>query len=152
MSDHPVERVVCPYRGLTPYSEEDAQFFFGRQEDTQLIVANLFSARVTVLFGPSGVGKSSILRAGAIRDLRQRQRKAAARGEKADLLIVYFRTWQRKALEELRRTILSEATELAGKTIEAPEGGTLADLLAHVTQALDVDMMLLVEELEENIR
>ena len=50
------ETVACPYRGLTPYAEKDAQFFFGRSQDSHLIVANLFCARVTVLFGPSGVG------------------------------------------------------------------------------------------------
>ena len=146
------ERLACPYRGLTPYSEDDARFFFGRQEDTQLIVANLFSARVTVLFGPSGVGKSSILRAGAIRDLRQRQHKAAQRGERPDLLIVYFRTWQGRAMEELRRTILEEAAELAGKPVSAPEGGTLADLLQHVARTLEVDIMLLLDQFEEYFR
>ena len=146
------ERLACPYRGLTPYAEEDARFFFGREQDTQLIVANLFSARVTVLFGPSGVGKSSILRAGAIRDLRQRQHKAAERGDRPDLLIVYFRTWQGHAMEELRRTILEEASELAGKPVEAPAGGTLADLLAHVAATLAVDIMLLLDQFEEYFR
>ena len=152
MSEHVHQRVTCPYRGLTPYAEEDARFFFGRQEDTQLIVANLFSARVTVLFGPSGVGKSSILRAGAIRDLRQRQHKALELGERPDLLIVYFRTWQGRAMEELRRTILDEASELAGKTVSAPEGSTLADLLAHVAHTLEVDIMLLLDQFEEYFR
>jgi hypothetical protein len=137
---------------LTPYAEEDARFFFGREEDTQLIVANLFSARVTVLFGPSGVGKSSILRAGAIRDLRQRQREARQRGERPDLLIVYFRTWQGKSMEELRRTVLEDAAELAGKPVEAPKGGTLADLLAYVASTLTVDIMLLLDQFEEYFR
>ncbi|MEP7364480.1 MAG: hypothetical protein ABI972_14590 [Acidobacteriota bacterium] len=147
-----VERVVCPYRGLTPYAEGDARFFFGRQEDTQLIVANLFSARVTVLFGPSGVGKSSILRAGAIRDLRQRQHKAAGRGERPDLLIVYFRTWQGLMMDELRRTILQDAAELSGRPLNAPAGGTLADLLGYVASTLEVDIMLLLDQFEEYFR
>ena len=146
------ERVACPYRGLTPYAEEDAQFFFGRSQDSQLIVANLFSARVTVLFGPSGVGKSSVLRAGAMSELRGRQRKAIERGERPDLLIVYFRTWQGDIMQELRKTILSEASTQAGKPVTAPEGCSLADLLAHVASELEVDVMVLLDQFEEYFR
>jgi len=146
------ERIFCPYRGLTPYAEEDAPFFFGRAEDTQLIVANLFSARVTVLFGPSGVGKSSILRAGAIRDLRRRQTEAVQRGERPDLLIVYFRTWQGDAMAALRHTIQQEAEKLLGRPVNAPAGGTLAELLQHITNQLDADVMLMLDQFEEYFR
>lgn len=146
------ERIFCPYRGLTPYAEEDAPFFFGRAEDTQLIVANLFSARVTVLFGPSGVGKSSILRAGAIRDLRRRQTEAVQRGERPDLLIVYFRTWQGHAMAALRQAIQEEAEKLLGRPVNAPAGGTLAELLQHITNELDADVMLMLDQFEEYFR
>lgn len=146
------ERIVCPYRGLTPYAEEDAPFFFGRAEDTQLIVANLFSARVTVLFGPSGVGKSSILRAGAIRDLRRRQTEAVQRGERPDLLIIYFRTWQGDAMAALRQSIVTEAEKLLGRPVNAPAGGTLAELLQHITNELDADVMLMLDQFEEYFR
>ena len=52
---------ACPYRGLVPYFEEDADYFFGRQSDTQIIVANCMTTRVTLFYGASGVGKSSVL-------------------------------------------------------------------------------------------
>jgi putative ribosome biogenesis GTPase RsgA len=55
-----------PYVGLDPYSAEDAPFFFGRERERQVIVANLRAARVTLLYGPSGVGKSSVLNAGVV--------------------------------------------------------------------------------------
>ena len=32
-----------PYQGLIPYSEVDAPFFFGREKETRLIIANLFA-------------------------------------------------------------------------------------------------------------
>jgi WD40 repeat protein len=53
----------CPYRGLSPFGAEDARYFFGRGSDADLIAANVLSARVLVLHGPSGVGKSSVLQA-----------------------------------------------------------------------------------------
>jgi WD40 repeat protein len=49
----------------------DALFFFGREKDSQVIAANLIASRLTVLFGPTGVGKTSVLRAGVAHRLRQ---------------------------------------------------------------------------------
>ena len=58
-----------PYQGLAPYDEGDAAFFFGRDRERDLITANLMASRLTVLYGVSGVGKSSVLRAGAAHHL-----------------------------------------------------------------------------------
>ncbi|MGZ4352888.1 MAG: WD40 repeat domain-containing protein [Gaiellaceae bacterium] len=65
-------RPVSPYKGLAPFedSELDALLFFGRERERSVIGANLVAARLTVLYGPSGVGKTSILAAGVVRDLR----------------------------------------------------------------------------------
>jgi WD40 repeat protein len=62
-----------PYKGLAAFEDSavDAMFFFGRDRDSQVIAANLMASRVTVLFGPTGVGKTSVLRAGVAYKLRQ---------------------------------------------------------------------------------
>ncbi len=64
---------LAPYKGLAPFedSELDALLFFGREREREVIVANLLASRLTVLYGPSGVGKSSILRAAVIREVRE---------------------------------------------------------------------------------
>ncbi len=61
-----------PYKGLAPYedSDLDALLFFGRERESEVIAANLMAARLTILYGPSGVGKSSLLRAGVTSRLR----------------------------------------------------------------------------------
>jgi CHASE2 domain-containing sensor protein len=61
-----------PYLGLDPFgdNDDDARLFFGREADLERVIANLLSARVTVLYGPSGVGKSSLLHAGVAHRLR----------------------------------------------------------------------------------
>ncbi|MDX6486881.1 MAG: hypothetical protein QOF43_2034 [Gaiellaceae bacterium] len=63
---------VSPFKGLAAFedSELDALFFFGREREREVIVANLLAARLTVLYGESGVGKSSLLAAGVVRELR----------------------------------------------------------------------------------
>src|SRR5262249_4567713 len=74
MSTQAVTAFVTPYKGLAPFedSELDALLFFGRGRETEVIVANLLASSLTVLYGPSGVGKSSILRAAVARRLRDR--------------------------------------------------------------------------------
>jgi WD40 repeat protein len=61
---------VCPYRGLKAYDVADARYFFGREVLTGRLVARLAEqlpgAGVLVVVGPSGSGKSSLLRAGLI--------------------------------------------------------------------------------------
>src|SRR5215211_6631475 len=61
-----------PYKGLAAFddTELDALLFFGRAWETEVVAANVLASRLTVLYGPSGVGKSSLLRAGVVRALR----------------------------------------------------------------------------------
>ena len=72
---------ATPYVGLTPFTESDAPFFFGREKERRIISANLQASRLTLLYGASGVGKSSIIRAGIQRDFRARAEKALASGQ-----------------------------------------------------------------------
>jgi ABC-type phosphate transport system ATPase subunit len=60
-----------PYRGLAPYSEDDVQFYFGRERIQRNIISSLKSSRLTLLYGSSGVGKSSVLQAGVVYHLRE---------------------------------------------------------------------------------
>jgi WD40 repeat protein/energy-coupling factor transporter ATP-binding protein EcfA2 len=62
--------VVAPYRGLRMFDEEDAQFFFGREREIQHLVQKLKSSRFVAVLGPSGSGKSSLVRAGLLPELR----------------------------------------------------------------------------------
>ncbi|MFB0620265.1 hypothetical protein [Streptomyces sp. AGS-58] len=59
-----------PYRGLARFEPGDAGLFFGRDQLTDRLLELTRSRRFTALFGPSGSGKSSLLRAGLIPRLR----------------------------------------------------------------------------------
>ncbi|MEV5987346.1 hypothetical protein AB0L85_20340 [Streptomyces sp. NPDC052051] len=67
--------VVCPYRGLASYRQQDARWFFGRARSTDALVAQLRAAETTgglvMLVGASGAGKSSLLSAGLVPALRR---------------------------------------------------------------------------------
>jgi DNA-binding winged helix-turn-helix (wHTH) protein len=53
-----------PYPGLAAFTEADAALFFGREAETAAMWRRITSRRLLAVIGPSGVGKSSFLRAG----------------------------------------------------------------------------------------
>ncbi|WP_055701570.1 helix-turn-helix domain-containing protein [Streptomyces silaceus] len=62
---------TVPYRGLARYEIDDHAFFFGRRRLTEKLVHLVREHPATAVLGPSGVGKSSLLRAGLVPWLRQ---------------------------------------------------------------------------------
>src|SRR5437867_6054165 len=100
--------IDSPYKGLMPYSEDDAPFFFGREAEREIITANLMASRLTLLYGPSGVGKSSVLNAGVAYQLRRAARDAIARSRSPEFAIVVFRSWRDDPLASLERAIAQE--------------------------------------------
>jgi WD40 repeat protein len=116
-----------PYVGLVPYREEDAPFFFGREREQRIVTANLRAARLTLLYGPSGVGKSSLLRAGVVSSLRARAGPALA--------VCVFSSWRDDPLPALTKAIRAAATDAVGSEIGVPlPGAPLAETLRGWTQ------------------
>ncbi|MFB7653709.1 MULTISPECIES: trypsin-like peptidase domain-containing protein [unclassified Streptomyces] len=60
----------CPFQGLTAFTEETAEFFHGRDADTERLLAAVRGRPLTLVTGPSGCGKSSVVRAGVLSALR----------------------------------------------------------------------------------
>jgi formylglycine-generating enzyme required for sulfatase activity/energy-coupling factor transporter ATP-binding protein EcfA2 len=62
---------ICPYRGLLYFREEDASFFFGRAEAITQLVGAVEQHSLVAVVGASGSGKSSVVRAGLVPELRK---------------------------------------------------------------------------------
>ena len=71
----PSERavVICPYRGLELFREEDAAFFFGRKDFAEQLLDLTLAKDLVAVVGPSGSGKSSVLQAGLVPLLRRQR-------------------------------------------------------------------------------
>jgi WD40 repeat protein len=61
----------CPYQGLSAFKEENAEYFFGRNKATASLVTAVNSKPLVAVVGASGSGKSSLVFAGLIPQLRQ---------------------------------------------------------------------------------
>jgi len=98
------DRSRSPYPGLLSFEEQDAAIFFGREQLVEDILSKLArlvkqgGPRWLTLCGPSGSGKSSVLRAGLIPRLRR---------DHAWIVVGAFRRGMR-ALESLSLAVAAE--------------------------------------------
>jgi WD40 repeat protein len=144
MSAVTTEAQGTPYRGLAAFgeSEADALLFFGRERETEIVSANVLASRLTVLYGPSGVGKSSLLRAGVARKLR-----SLAEGE--PLIVAVFSSWGGDPHEGIAEAARAAVAEALGREPETVAEGTLADQLGAWAGELGGDICLILDQLEE---
>ena len=99
-----------PYVGLTAFDDDDAApFFFGRAAEQRIVATNLMTSRLTLVYGPTGVGKSSLLRAGVARRLRLEAEAAVAGGRMPQSIGLVFHNWRDEPLpalvSQLERTL-----------------------------------------------
>jgi hypothetical protein len=125
-----------------PFTEEQAPFFFGRDSEREIITANLMAARLTLLYGPSGVGKSSVLNAGVVHNLRQVGRAAVESGTRPEFAIVSFKNWRDDPLAALERTIEHEVRVIG-------RGAWFADRLQSCAEEIDADILVILDQFEE---
>ncbi|MEZ0447399.1 BTAD domain-containing putative transcriptional regulator [Cellulomonas sp. ICMP 17802] len=67
----PAGRQDCPYRGLAAFGVDDSETFHGRAAEIEACLTRLHAHPLLVIAGPSGVGKSSLARAGVAAALRR---------------------------------------------------------------------------------
>jgi Novel STAND NTPase 1 len=94
-----------PYQGLVPYSEADADWFFGRDDWREIIVDNLRAYRLSVLYGASGVGKSSVLNAGVVPHLRAETRRSVLERRPPEFVVTFASWAEPDPRASLRRAI-----------------------------------------------
>ena len=126
------EQPASPYKGLAAFadSELDALLFFGRDRERETIVANLLASRLTILYGPSGVGKSSLLRAGVAQELRR-----------IGTPVVVHDSWADDPVSSLVASVRDESPDLG------PTAG-LADTVAAAAQSSG-EIVLVLDQFEE---
>ena len=125
-------RPDSPYKGLTAFddSELDALLFFGREREREIVVANLIASRLTVLYGPSGVGKSSLLRASVARSLRELPEAP---------LVVVFSSWSDDPAAALAQAVAEAVGDSSAASLEIA--------IAHAQRERDV--YLILDQVEE---
>ena len=150
---------LCPYRGLNAFNENDDDIFFGRQKTIAEMVDRLTQDRFLAVVGPSGSGKSSIVRAGLLPALH----KAAVKESQEWVFIPIFVPSSRplaSLLVALNRTGSNESINAdqppdQGETLTVTDAETSgfmdnpAHLLELVQQRIGKDVVITVDQFEE---
>jgi hypothetical protein len=143
---------ATPYQGLQPYAEGDAAFFFGRDAERTILAANLMAARLTLVYGASGVGKSSVLRAGVVHQLRAQEAQAdhTAAGPPR-LVVTYVNEWSGDPVAGLLANIGREVSRVLGQDVPpAPDPSAgLAETLAAWTARWHLELLVILDQFEE---
>ncbi|OLF14722.1 nSTAND1 domain-containing NTPase [Actinophytocola xanthii] len=136
----------APYLGLTSFEPEDANRFFGRHDLVEDLCSRLSESTFLALFGASGSGKSSLLRAGLLPAVWQNHLPGSA-------------DWPTVLLTPGSRPVEQLAAELAGLACREPDlGADLAaapgEICALIRQALanrapGARLAIVVDQFEE---
>jgi energy-coupling factor transporter ATP-binding protein EcfA2 len=141
-----------PYIGLVPFQEEDSALFAGREELVHDLIKRLHTSRFLCVAGPSGSGKSSLVRAGLIVALK--------RGEipGSDKWLFETLTPRSNPIEQLARAMSAMASRLGMASAEGDVirtvGMTDPDALSKLAELLargprDQRVALVVDQFEE---
>lgn len=141
--------IVNPYKGLRAFQEGDAEDFFGREELTQLLLNRLQESDVNAHFlavvGPSGSGKSSVVKAGVIPALR---RGALENSEK---FFIAEMVPDQNVLDEIETVLLSIAASPPADMRQRLGASTTAlhEILEEVLPKDASQLFLLIDQFEE---
>ncbi len=158
---HPDPRtLICPYRGLGIFREDDQAFYFGREPDLEKLVATVDLHPVVAIVGASGSGKSSLARAGLIPRLR---RETGGRvwqvatidhpGRKpfralAQALLPF---WEPKRVLDWSKNDAHQAAKTLANSLEAEGAERLRDVVREIfaEEPGTTDLLLIVDQWEE---
>jgi serine/threonine protein kinase/WD40 repeat protein len=145
----PIGEIRNPYKGLRAFLEADASDFFGREALTQRLLRRLEedgnASRFLAVVGPSGSGKSSVVRAGLVPALRRGALEGSEGWYVIDLLPGSH------PLRELESALLALAIEPPPSLLDMLEGDTLGLVRAaeRILPDPDADLVIVLDQLEE---
>jgi WD40 repeat protein len=146
----PVEPRSSPYFGLDYYEEKFGAWFFGRETEGGRIITNLRAARLTLLHAESGVGKSSLLRAGVAWRMRKLADDSLARRGTVRSVPVVFSSWKDDPVLDLAVTIRAAiAPYLAGRSEPGPPTDRLDETIVAASSALNASLFIMLDQFEE---
>jgi hypothetical protein len=139
-----------PYVGLVPFSESDKDFFCGRTSEIEIISANLRAAPLTLVYGPSGVGKSSLLHAGVLSALTEQSRQNMRTKGTPEFATAIFKDWSDNILDGLNDSI--HAAILKAQKIRALEhvpAPSLSAMLNNTFERFGLKLLIIFDQFEE---
>lgn len=135
----------CPYKGLASYQPEDAHRFYGREVLIDELARRIQLQKVLVVGGPSGSGKSSLVRAGLIPALRA----GVIMGSESWRVVLF--TPGRDPMTELYFNLTKAMPVGAGSPVSVEEFMARPSLARHIgrTDEAQQPIVICIDQFEE---
>ena len=136
---------TSPYAGLSSFQESDAGRFFGRSREIAAMVARIRDRPLIGVLGPSGVGKSSLVRAGLVPALKRS-------GEAWESFVLRPGRQPLSSLATVLAPILAVAAAVDEKELPKrlrAEPGLLGRVIRRYAANNNTNVLLLVDQFEE---
>ncbi|MFM2062028.1 MAG: hypothetical protein RLZZ507_1698 [Cyanobacteriota bacterium] len=131
--------ITSPYKGLKKFESEDKDCFFGRDQFLTGLVNELEQTNLVLLLGASGSGKSSVIRAGLIPWLAERQ---------GNHFVNLIFTPDQDPFESLYASLLGKYKQSEVQIARIAKEDTLTQLMRSLKQA-DAYWFILIDQFEE---
>jgi len=141
-----VVEMINPYKGLRAFRETDAADFFGREKLVEQLIERFCESRFVAVVGPSGSGKSSVVKAGLIPALRQGAIKGSEKWFIAEMVSGSH------PLEELELALLPVAVDPPPDLLEPmqkDERGLLRTIRRILPGEDGAELLLVIDQFEE---
>jgi DNA-binding winged helix-turn-helix (wHTH) protein len=123
-----------PYKFLDYYTEQDATLFFGREFEVETVCSQILAHRSFILHGRSGVGKSSIIRAGLMPSLKS---------DGHQVFVI-------RSFTDPLQQMTSALSRIAEIDAQAPRNSSLAELLQSAETARPARLVIFfLDQFEE---
>ncbi len=136
-----------PYKGLMPYDRGDQGNFFGRDHEKELLVSQILTHKLTLLYAATGVGKSSLLSAAIIPELEDLN--------KENLDVVYHRTWIDHPIRTMRDAVkrtLCDRHKITEDELHPFDDGSLPEFFDRCADYSSDPLVLILDQFEEFFR
>jgi outer membrane protein assembly factor BamB/HEAT repeat protein len=136
-----------PYRFLNYFDVPDSEFYFGREDDVEAVLQMVQQHRLSVLFGKSAIGKTSLLRAGLMARLKKETEDADA--ETVRPWLAAYARCEDDPIESIRNSIIEAADALG---FDPSALADEPDLMAFVNGIADLtrrDVLVLLDQFED---
>lgn len=128
------------FAGLAPFQADDAACFFGRDAEVEAVVGRLRREPRLVIIGPSGVGKSSLVRAGV---------GPALAAEGWQILVVRPGTRPLVALSRLLAEVDPPPARVPAASTLAAQRGRFGHVLRQAARTRRARILVVIDQLEE---
>ena len=122
-----------PFKFLDSYSQEDKTIFFGRDEEIEELYFRVFKSHILLLFGISGVGKTSLIKCGL-----------ANKFEGTDWFPVHIRRG-----ENIYQSLIKELEKSAVTEIPDIENAPITDIIESIYLDYFKPIYLIFDQFEE---